>query len=498
MPIGIPLKDCIMVPKSAFSAAPTVDLSREAGSSEIIGAPQQTSTPIKQCCPSDRSTSGKKMDISKIQATHLLHELSNRLEDRRRGGPSLSSSRGTAASCGAGVSLPAGLPAQAPGLTTSVISGSTSGKAVEVPCPIQQVPPVTPATPVERGTAPKHPAPEDDDAAPDIEEVKEISGPPKKKKKKKDKHKEHKESGASENPTDTVELSTSSVTKAEGKPEDPEVPKKKKKKKEKKSALEKFQEDLRTQKAREMALACHRGIQHARDFPAVIAYRQTLDPGSLDTINGADHTGFLIQEANKDGSYLNQKNGKERNILDKDRLMKAIAKCAEKKTKRLKEAQELMEATFSMVVGMPRHEKHRPTLAIQCLMDCNGNTMDCDHLVYGKEQNIGLHGVIHPTAMSRVTVKETFTIDGHETTVKVDHAYCPFCGYSCSSHRVINNHVRMHFQSILFCGWPGCFYVCMLAQNMLDHSRDKHGMKRAPPLQDRKKKSRDPDDEDDD
>ena len=95
-----------------------------------------------------------------------------------------------------------------------------------------------------------------------------------------------------------VEPSTSGITKAEEKPEDPEVPKKKKKKKEKKSALEKFQEDLRKQKAREMALARHRGIQCARDFPTVIAYRQTLDPGSLDTINGADHTGFLIQEAN--------------------------------------------------------------------------------------------------------------------------------------------------------------------------------------------------------
>ena len=71
-----------------------------------------------------------------------------------------------------------------------------------------------------------------------------------------------------------------------------------------------------------------------------------------------------------------------------------------------------MEATFSMVVGMPRHETSiKPTLAIRCLMDCHGNTMDCDHPVYGKEQNIGLHGVIHPTAMSRVTVKETYAID---------------------------------------------------------------------------------------
>ena len=135
-----------------------------------------------------------------------------------------------------------------------------------------------------------------------------------------------------------------------------------------------------------------------------------------------------------------------------------------------------------MVVGMSRHDKHKPLLAIRCLMDCYGNVIDSDHPTYGKEQNVGLHGLIHPAAMSRVTTKETFNIDGCDTTVKVDHAYCPFCSYSCSAHRVINNHVRMHFRSILFCGWPGCFFVCMLAQNMLDHSRDKHSIKRAPPL----------------
>ena len=178
--------------------------------------------------------------------------------------------------------------------------------------------------------------------------------------------------------------------------------------------------------------------------------------------------------------------------------MKEIAKCAEKKSQRLKDAKELLEATFPMVGGMPRHERHVPTLAIRCLMDCDGNMIGSDHPLYGKEQNIGLHGVIHPSAMSRVTTKETFDVEGYETTSKVDHAYCPFCGYSCSSHRAINNHVRMHFRSILFCWWPGCFYVSMLSQNMLDHSRDEHNMKRALSLHDCKWKAKDQDDEDDD
>ena len=318
-----------------------------------------------------------------------------------------------------------------------------------MPCRSQQIPKAKPVAPAEKRPAPDDDADEDQDI-----EVEEVIRPPKKKKRKKDKHKE---SISSENPGDGTEPSTSGVAKPEAeKPEASETPKKKKKKKNKKSDLEIFQEEQRKQKARELALACHRGIQCTRDFPNVIAYRRTLDPASLETINGADHTGFLLEVVGTEGSYLGQRNGREWNVLDMDRLLKAIAKRAEDKikAKRLKEARELMEATFSMVVGMPRHDKHIPLLAVQCLMDCYGNVIDSDHPAYGKEQNVGLHGLIHPAAMSRVTTKETFNIDGYDTTVKVDHAYCPFCLYSCSAHRVINNHVRMHFRSILFCGWP--------------------------------------------
>ena len=498
-PIGIPPKGCVMVPKSAFGTGPTVDLTREPRSSQTgnIGAPQQTSTPIRQQRPPDRSSSGKKMDISKIQAVHLLNKMSDRRE-----AASPASSRTAIASSNSGGNLPPGLPARAPGLdvgdTTHSLSRGT--RAEEVPCHSQQVPKAKPVAPVESSRTGKRPAPVDDaDEDPDIE-VEEIIRPPKKKKRKKDKC-ERKESIASENPDDGAEPSTSGVAEPEvEKPEASETPKKKKKKKEKKSALERFEEEQQKQKARTLARARHRRIQHARDFPAVITYRGTLDPASLETINGADHMAFLSQVANTPGLYLNQKNGKERNVLNMDQLLKVIAKRAEDKikAKRLKEAREMMEATFSMVTGMPHHDKHKPLLAIRCLMDCNGNVIDSDHQTYGKEQNVGLHGLIHPAAMSRVTTKETFDIDGHDTTVTVDHAYCPFCSYSCLAHWVINNHVRMHFRSILFCGWPGCFYVCMLAQNMLDHSRDKHSMKRAPPLQDRKRRSRDPDEEEDD
>ena len=212
-----------------------------------------------------------------------------------------------------------------------------------MPCRSQQVPKAKPVVPVRSSGAEKRPAPGDNaDEDPDIE-VEEIIRPPKKKKRKKDKREERKESISSENPGDGAEPSTSGIAKPETeKPEASETPKKKKKKKEKKSDLERFQEEQWKQKAREMALAHHWGIQRARDFPAVIAYRQMLNPASFETINGADHMAFLLQVVNTDGLYLGQKNSKERNVLDMDRLLKAIAKRAEDKikAKHLKEARE--------------------------------------------------------------------------------------------------------------------------------------------------------------
>ena len=144
-------KRCVMVPKSAFSTAPTVDLSKGEGGSGAgsFGAPQQTSTPVKQSRPSHRSSSGKKMDISKIKATHLLHELSDRRESWQRGGPSPSSSQATAAAGGSGGNLPPGLPAQAPGLESSGMMSSVFGKAFEVPCPSQLAPKAKKVIPIE-------------------------------------------------------------------------------------------------------------------------------------------------------------------------------------------------------------------------------------------------------------------------------------------------------------------------------------------------------------
>ena len=139
-----------------------------------------------------------------------------------------------------------------------------------------------------------------------------------------------------------------------------------------------------------------------------------------------------------------------------------------------KEAQQIIKSNFPMVQGMPSGDKCTPEFAVHVLMDC-------DHPMYGKEQNIGLHDVISLAAMARVTARETYIVDGIPTTIKADNAFCPFCAYTASNHRAINNHVRMHFQTIMVCGWPGCYFVHMQSKKMIEHSAEAHGMARAKP-----------------
>ena len=131
---------------------------------------------------------------------------------------------------------------------------------------------------------------------------------------------------------------------------------------------------------------------------------------------------------------MSKKCGHKRNLMTVERLLTRIAKYADEPTKCLKEAQQVIKSTFLMVQGMPSGDKCTPEFAVCVLMDCEGNLIDCDHQEYGKEQNIGLHDVVSPAPMARVTAWETYIVDGIPTTIKADNAYCPFCAYTASNH----------------------------------------------------------------
>ena len=219
---------------------------------------------------------------------------------------------------------------------------------------------------------------------------------------------------------------------------------KKKKKHKKDVELEKFRLEQQEVKAKEMSKIKHRKLQREQDFWAVQSYRKSIPDALLETINGADHSSHLLERYQKENNYMNKKCGHKQNLMTVKCLLTRIAKYADEPTKRLKEAQQVIKSTFPMVQGMPSGDKCTPEFAARVLQDCDGNVIDCDHQEYGKEQNIGLHNVVSPVAMARVTARETYIVDGIPTTIKADNAYCPFCAYTASNHRAINNHVWMH------------------------------------------------------
>ena len=480
-PLGIPLAGSVWVAKEAFQHVPIVNLMDDRDSPSAN--PQKTSTPIKAAPEVDRSHSGKKLDISKIKGAHLLFEM----QDRHKKAWGRESE------------------AEDQAATSHQVAGGELGSSVELP---PGLPAKLPKLPEGDGTLtkPSNPAPEASnqgkkcplDADDEVIELdqEEATGPPKKKKKKKNKSKdkskdetpapEAQDDGAHGNNSpaepevvteEPVLVSATSGTPVEG----TKVPKKKKKKS---AELERFRLEQREAKAKEMARAKHRRLQHDQDFKALQNYRKTLPADLLNTINGADHSTFLLGRLKKESNYMNKKSGK-RNLMSVERLLSRIAKYADKPEKRLKEAHQMTKATFPMVKGMPSGNKCTPELAVHVLMDCEGNAIACDHSEYGKEQNIGLHNVVSPAAMARVTATETYIVDGIPTTIKADYAYCPFCAYACSNHRAINNHMRMHFRAILVCGWPGCYFVHMQSKKMIEHSAEVHNMAWARPAREK-------------
>ena len=476
IPLGIPPAGSVWIAKEAFQHIPTVNLMDDGDPPST--KPQKTSTPIKAAPEVDRSHSGRKLDISKIKGAHLLFEMQDRHKkawgrESEAKGQATTSHWVARGELGSGVELPPGLPAKLPKLpkgdgtltkpSNLAPEASNQGKK----CPL--------------------------DADNEVIELdhEEASGPPKKKKKKKNKSKDkskdetpvpeaqddgaHGDNSAAEPEVVTEEpvlVSATSGTLVEG----TKVPKKKKKKS---AELEKFRLEQREAKVKEMAQAKHRRLQHDQDFKALRNYRKTLPADLLDTINGADHSAFLLGRLKKEGNYMSKKSGKKRNLMPVEHLLSRIAKYADEPEKRLKEAHQMTKATFPMVQGMPSGNKCTPELAVRVLMDCEGNAIACDHSEYGKEQNIGLHDVVSPVAMARVTATETYIVDGILTTIKADYTYCPFCTYACSNHRAINNHVQMHFWAILLCGWPGCYFVHMQSKKMIEHSAEVHNMVRA-------------------
>ena len=440
--------------------------------------PPETSTPMKTTPESGKCHSKKKLNLSKIGATHLIFDMRDQQEKARK-------------------SVESEDQAAVPDRTSSEVRGSSGELPHGLPVTLPDRPEKSKMPDVSKDSTPEAPKwdnkrPHDDDDITEVPDEDKPAEPPKKKKKKKNKDSKETapswkggDDGAGPNtsmvePENVGDEATPTPTSTEVLAEETKAPKKKKKQK-KDAELEKFRLEQREAKAKEMSKIKHRKLQREQDFRGVQNYRKSLPGTLLESINGADHQGYLMERFQKQDNYMSKKSDHKRNLMAMGRLITRTAKYANEPTKCLKEAQQIIKSNFPMVQGMPSGDKCTLEFPVDVLMDCEGNLIDCDHPMYGKEQNIGLHDVISPAAMARVTAWETYIVDGIPTTIKADNAFCPFCAYTASNHRAINNHVRMHFRTIMVCGWPGCYFIHMQSKKMIEHSAEVHGMARAKP-----------------
>ena len=461
---------------------PTVNLAND-GDPPNANLPE-TSTPIKATPESGKRHSKKKLNISKIEATHLIFDMWDQQEkaqsvesEDQAAVPNRTSGKG----CGSGKELPHGLPATLP---------DWLGKDGMPTVPTD----LTPEAPKWDN---KHPHDDDDEIMEVLDEDK-LAEPPKKKKKKK-KNKDPKEAVPTRKgkddgtrpstlmvePEDVADKATPVLASTKVPAEETKAPRKKKKQKKEVAKLEKFWLEQQEAKAKEMSMVKCQKLQREQDFRALWNYRKSIPGALLEAINGADHSSHLLERFQKENNYMNKKCGHKWNLMTVKRLLTRIAKYADEPTKHLKEAQQVIKSNFPMVQGMPSGDKCTPEFAMRVLMDCKGNLIDCEHQEYGKEQNIGLHDVVSPAAMAWVTARETYIVDGIPTTIKADNAFRPFCAYTASNHRAINNHVRMHLRAIMVCGWPGCYFMHMQSKKMIEHSAEAHDMAWAKPAREK-------------
>ena len=59
----------------------------------------------------------------------------------------------------------------------------------------------------------------------------------------------------------------------------------------------------------------HRKLQREQDFRGVQNYQKSIPQTLLESINGADHQGYLTERFLKETNYMSKKNGHKRNLM---------------------------------------------------------------------------------------------------------------------------------------------------------------------------------------
>ena len=130
-PVRIPQAGSIWVAHSEFQNLPVISLTDD--DNPPITQPQETSTPLKATPVTGRRVSRGKINVSKVDAQHLLWKMEDRQEMARQRAEAEVSDRSSSLGQGSGTGLPYSLPTTLPNLAAEGISAKTLGPAPAAP-----------------------------------------------------------------------------------------------------------------------------------------------------------------------------------------------------------------------------------------------------------------------------------------------------------------------------------------------------------------------------
>ena len=222
-----------------------------------------------------------------------------------------------------------------------------------------------------------------------------------------------------------------------------------------------------------------RSIQYAMETTGLTKYHNDHVLGLKSAPNKDDHSAYLAEVKRKSWSYP-----AKGNVLTVRQFVEELKGCADPE-KRLQADKVLQDR------GMPRvpqenikggkREMIKARYIIYVLRNIEGETIDCKHPDYGRDQNIGLYDIVSPASIRKIERSGQTMVWGKSIKGSVDYGYCPLCLYASQNHRTLNNHVRLHFRLTMVCGMLDCWYVTHSAESMWKHAA-KHGLHTAEPI----------------
>ena len=208
-----------------------------------------------------------------------------------------------------------------------------------------------------------------------------------------------------------------------------------------------------------------RAIQYNLELAIRTEYRNLHIPNLKGPPNTNDHSVYLSIVKDVSWSYL-----AKGNLITARQFFKDL------KASKDREAIEAGDNVLweKGMMGIPQESvKARPIkcrYVIFVLHSVEGQIIDALDSDYGRDWNIGLYNIISPASTRKVEKNGTLVYKGWVVQGKVTYGYCPFCSYTSTNHRTLNNHIWMHLHLTLACRMKDCWFVTHSSDLMWKHA----------------------------